>query len=152
MEEKEVKALLEGLAEKNGKAIKEAVKAEMEAFQAGVLKKADFEATLKEAGFDKATMEKLTTAVEKQGEEMRKSYEKANANPKTVQEIVHEKKGRDRRTRKRRKRRETDHPQNGDHPFECNFDHTGTTPYRHWTASLSGDYHVWFVPSCAGEP
>lgn len=92
MEEKEVKALLEGLAEKNGKAIKEAVKAEMEAFQAGAVKKSDFEATLKEAGFDKATMEKLTAAVEKQGEEMRKSYERANANPKSVQEIVNEKK------------------------------------------------------------
>lgn len=90
MEEKEVKALLEGLAEKNGKAIKEAVKAEMESFQAGVLKKADFEATLKEAGFDKGAIEKLTAAVEKQGEEMRKSFERGTT--KTLEEVVLEKK------------------------------------------------------------
>lgn len=91
MEEKEVKALLEGLAEKNGKAIKEAVKAEMESFQAGVLKKADFEATLKEAGFDKGAIEKLTAAVEKQGEEMRKSFESRQNDQRSIYDIVAEK-------------------------------------------------------------
>lgn len=87
-----MKALMEGMAEKNGKAIKETVQAEIEKFQAGVIKKADFEAALKDAGFEKGALEKLTAAVEKQGEEMRKVYENKNKNPKSVEELVYEQK------------------------------------------------------------
>lgn len=86
MEEKELKALMEGMAAKNS----EAIKTEIEKFAAGVTKKADFEAFMKEQGALKSEVEKLTSAVEKQGEELRKS--RTVERPRTAYDAVMEKK------------------------------------------------------------
>jgi hypothetical protein len=92
MEAKEFQSLLEGMAEKNGKAIKEAVKSEVESALAGVIKVSDLTDKLKEMGIEKASIDKLTAAVEKQGEEMRKVYDQKAQSPKSVYEVVEENK------------------------------------------------------------
>jgi len=92
MEAKEFAALLEGMAEKNGKAIKEAVKTEVEAAVAGTVKVSDLTAKLNDLGISKEAIEKLTAAVEKQGEEMRKVFDTKKEGPKSVYEVVEENK------------------------------------------------------------
>lgn len=74
MEQKEIEKLLEGVAEKNGKAIKETVKTEMEAASAGLMKSNEFESKMEALGIKKDTIEKLTKALETQGEELRKVF------------------------------------------------------------------------------
>lgn len=90
MEQKDIEKLLEGVAEKNGQAIKQAVKTEMEAAVNGLMKVSDFTAKLEEAGIKKDTIEKLTAAVEAQGEEMRKSFAGKHS-AKGIDELIAEK-------------------------------------------------------------
>jgi len=90
MDEKELKALLEDVAKKNGKAISEAVKTEVEAATAGLMKASELESKLEAAGISKKNIETLTKAVEDQGLEMRKFFEKP-VSTKTVEEIIEEK-------------------------------------------------------------
>lgn len=80
-------ALVEGMAAKNS----EAIKTEIDKFAAGVTKKADFEANLKELGAVKSEVEKLSAAFEKQGEEMRKMFDTKQKEQKSVYDLVAEK-------------------------------------------------------------
>lgn len=70
--------LLDGIAEKNGKAIQDAVKTEIEAATAGLMKADELGAKLEAAGISAKEIKTLTEAVEKQGIEMRKFFEKGN--------------------------------------------------------------------------
>lgn len=90
MEQKEIEKLLEGVAEKNGKAIKDAVKAEIEAAAKGFVTPELLVAKLEEAGLKKDTIEKIEQALEKQGEEMRKNFAEGKKNGKDWEQIVDE--------------------------------------------------------------
>lgn len=91
MEQKDIEKLLEGVAEKNGKAIKDAVRTEVEAAVSGVMKSSELADKLKEVGIEKETIKKLTEAVEKQGLELQKHFaEGKNRNGKDWEQIVDE--------------------------------------------------------------
>lgn len=91
MEKQDIEKLLEGVAEKNGKAIKDAVKTEVEAAVSGLMKADELSAKLKEVGLEKDTISKLTEAVEKQGEELRKNFSQGkNREGKDWEQIVDE--------------------------------------------------------------
>lgn len=90
MEQKEIEKLLEGVAEKNGEAIKKAVKTEMEAAVAGLMKTSELEGKFEAMGLKKDTIDKLTKALETQGEELRKVFQ-GNEKGKDWEQIVDEK-------------------------------------------------------------
>jgi len=90
MDEKELKALLEGVGKENGKAIREAVKTEVEAAVNGLMKADEFEKKLEAAGIKKDAIDKLTKAVETQGEEMRKIFT-PKGERKSFDELIDEK-------------------------------------------------------------
>ncbi len=87
MEPKEIETLLEGVAKKNGEAIKAAVKTEMEAAAAGLMKATELETKFEAMGLKKDTIEKLTKALETQGEELRKVFE-GKKEQKSWEEVV----------------------------------------------------------------
>ena len=60
MEQKDIEKLLEGVAEKNGKAIKDAVRTEVEAAVSGVMKSSELADKLKEVGIEKRTLKRFT--------------------------------------------------------------------------------------------
>lgn len=87
MEEKELNTLLEKVDSK----VKEGVKAEMKAATEGLLQTADFETRLKEMGVNKEDITKLTEAVEKQGDAIRKMQEASTKeSTKSIPEILKE--------------------------------------------------------------
>jgi HK97 family phage major capsid protein len=93
MNEDEIKKLLEGLASKNGEAIKEAVRVALDATTAGLMKKSDLKAELETMGLKDSTIKELVDipgAVIKQGEEMRRIFQ-GKQTGKTVDEMVAEK-------------------------------------------------------------
>jgi hypothetical protein len=87
MEEKEIQKLLEGVAEKN----KAAIKTEVEAATAGLMKSDELAAKFAAMGLTDKTIKELTDAVEKQGEELRKYFEKGQGEAKTISEVIEEK-------------------------------------------------------------
>jgi HK97 family phage major capsid protein len=91
MEEKELQALMNSIAEKNGVAIKDAVRKEMLAATEGLLKAADLAGHFETMGLKADTIKTLVDAVEKQGIEMRKLFEGKPVAGKTIEEIVQEK-------------------------------------------------------------
>jgi HK97 family phage major capsid protein len=91
MDEKELKALMDGIAEKNGHAIREAVKTEVLNATAGLLKSDQLAGILEAQGIKADTIKTLVDAVEKQGMELRKVFEGKPAIRKTIEEIVQEK-------------------------------------------------------------
>lgn len=74
MDEKEIQKLLEGVSKKNGEAIAAAVKTEMEAAVSGLMKADELDKKFEALGLKKDTIDKLTKAIETQGEEMRKVF------------------------------------------------------------------------------
>jgi len=92
MEEKDIKALLDGVAAKHGQAIKDTVKTEVEAATAGLMKSTELADKLKEVGLEKDTIKKLTDALETQGEELRKHFsEGKDKEGKTWEQLIDEK-------------------------------------------------------------
>lgn len=87
MDEKELKALMDGLAQKN----KEAIKVEVEAATAGIMKADELGAKLEAMGISAKEVKALTEAVEKQGEELRKYFEKGNGQSKSLDQYIEEK-------------------------------------------------------------
>jgi hypothetical protein len=87
MDEKELQKLLDGVAEKH----KAAIKTEVESATAGLLKAEQLAEKLEAIGISKKEIEKLTNAVEKQGEEMRKLFEGPKGKVKGFEEIIEEK-------------------------------------------------------------
>jgi hypothetical protein len=72
MDEKELKTLLDGVAKENGKAIKDAVKVEVEAATAGLMKSDELGSKLEAMGLQNDAIKNLTDAVAKQGTELQK--------------------------------------------------------------------------------
>ena len=72
MDEKELKALLEGVAKEQGKAMKETVKTEVEAACAGLMKSDELASKLEAMGLKEDAIKNLTEAVAKQGTELSK--------------------------------------------------------------------------------
>lgn len=92
MDEKELKALLEEASKNNGAAIEASVKKEMEAAVKGLLTPDALVVKLESLGIKDGAIAKLTEAVEKQGEAMRKIMDGNNPNAgKSIEELVHEK-------------------------------------------------------------
>lgn len=83
----ELKDLLKDVATKN----KELVKTEMEAAVNGVMKTSELEAKFVAMGLTDKTIKDLTTAVEKQGEELRKIFEQGKPVAKTIDQVIEEK-------------------------------------------------------------
>lgn len=91
MEEKEIKALLEDVAKKNGEAMSEAIKKEIGAATKGLITEAGLVASLEKAGVSAKSIKELTEAVEKQGIEMNKIINGGSNKLKSIDEIVAEK-------------------------------------------------------------
>lgn len=72
MDEKELAKLLDGVAEKNGKVIKDTVKTEVEAAAAGLMKSDELASKLEAMGLTEKSVKDLTDAVVKQGTEIAK--------------------------------------------------------------------------------
>lgn len=89
MEEKEIKALLDGVAEKHKAAIKTEVENAVNA--AGLMKTADLAAKFEAMGLKDGEIKKLTDAVEKQGEELRKIFEQGQPAAKSIDQVIDEK-------------------------------------------------------------
>ena len=85
IEEGEIETLIGKMADKH----KQAFKTEIENATAGLLKADDFATKLSEAGIDKATIEKLTQAVEEQGLALAK-FAKPDDAVKTVDAVINE--------------------------------------------------------------
>ena len=104
MDEKELKALMEGIAEKNGQTINEAVKKTVDLALKGVLKSEDLPGQLEAVGLKNGTVKQLVEAVKQmqeaheriektqttQGEEMRKIFQTSDVR-KTLKELITEK-------------------------------------------------------------
>jgi len=90
MNEDEIKKLMEGIAAKNGDAIREAVKAQLTNVAAGLLSIDQYKSDLEAIGLKPGVIKTLVDAVEKQGLELRKFNEGKPAT-KTLDEIVTEK-------------------------------------------------------------
>ena len=90
MEANELKAILEQVGKVNGEAIKEAVRTEVQAATQGLMTADVLGQKLEAAGIKPDTIKTLTDALEKQGLEMRKIFEKPKSS-KTVDEIIMEK-------------------------------------------------------------
>ncbi len=91
MEEKEIKALLEDVAKKNGEAISEAVKNQIGAATKGLITEDGLIASLEKAGVSAKSIKELTEAVEKQGMELNKMLNGGNRIVKSIDEILVEK-------------------------------------------------------------
>jgi HK97 family phage major capsid protein len=91
MDEKELKALLQGVAEKNGEAIKLAVKTEVEAATAGLMNSAELATKLEAMGLKDGAIKELIDAVEKQGIELNKMLNGSTGTKKGLEEIIAEK-------------------------------------------------------------
>ncbi len=92
MDEKELKALLDDVSKKNGEAISQAVKTEVQAATAGLMKSDELAAKLEAMGIKDNAIKELTEAIEKQGLEINKMISGKGKNEgKSVEEIVHEK-------------------------------------------------------------
>ena len=91
MDEKELKTLLDGIAKENGKTIREAVKTEVEAATAGVMKSSELASKLEAMQLKDDTIKKLMDAVEKQGEELRKIFNAKPTPEKSFSEVIHDK-------------------------------------------------------------
>ena len=91
MDEKELKALMDGIAQKNSDAIKDAVTKQMEALKAGLLTIEQYKADLETIGLKPGVIKTLVDAVEKQGIEIRKFNEGKPHAGKTIDEMVAEK-------------------------------------------------------------
>lgn len=91
MEEKELKALLEGVAKENGKAIQDAVKTEVQAATAGLMKSDEIGSKLEALGVKADAIKMLTEAVEKQGVELQKLFSGNKGPQKSMEEIIFEK-------------------------------------------------------------
>ena len=88
MNEDELKKLMEGIAEKNGAAIRDAVSKGIDAATKGLLKTSDLAAGLEAMGIKDGVIKTLTDAITKQGEEMRKLFQTTHVNGKTLEELV----------------------------------------------------------------
>lgn len=86
-QEKQIEKLLTKAGEKH----KEVIKTEVEQAVSGVVKTADLEAKFLAMGLKDNVIKELTDAVTKQGEELRKYFERGQMAGKTVDEIVAEK-------------------------------------------------------------
>jgi HK97 family phage major capsid protein len=91
MDEKELKQLMDGIATKNGEAIKQAVKTEVEAATAGLMKSAELAAKLEAMGLKENSIKELVEAVEKQGVEINKMLNPTNGPKKGLDELIAEK-------------------------------------------------------------
>ena len=90
MNEQELKALMDGIAQKNSDAIKEAVKLQMAAMAAGLLTVEQYKSDLEAIGLKPGVIKTLVDAVEKQGIEMRK-FNEGRTPTKSLNELVAEK-------------------------------------------------------------
>lgn len=91
MDEKELQKLMDGIATKNGEAIKAAVKTEFEAATAGLMKSAELASKLEAIGLKDGVIKTLTDAVEKQGLEINKMLNGTAGPKKGLDEIIAEK-------------------------------------------------------------
>jgi len=91
MDEKELKALMDGIAQKNGEAIKTAVKTEMEVATAGLMKSAELASKFEAMGLKEDSIKALTDAVEKQGIELNKMLNGTAGPKKGLEEMIAEK-------------------------------------------------------------
>lgn len=91
MEEKEIKALLEEVAKKNGEDFKAMLSNEIGAATKGLITEAGLVASLEKAGVSSKSIKELTDAVEKQGMELNKMLTGGNKAVKSLDEIVAEK-------------------------------------------------------------
>ena len=91
MDEKELKALMDGIAVKNGEAIKGAVKTEIEAATAGLMKSAELASKLESMGLKENVIKELTDAIEKQGIELNKMLNGNQGPKKGLDELIAEK-------------------------------------------------------------
>lgn len=91
MDEKELKALMDGIAAKNGEAIKAAVKTEVEAATAGLMKSAELVSKLETMGLKEGAIKELVDAVEKQGVELNKMLNGTTGPKKGLEEMIAEK-------------------------------------------------------------
>jgi hypothetical protein len=82
---------LEKLMNKAGEKNKEVVKTEMESAVKGFAKMSDLEAKFIAMGLKEDTIKELTDAVTKQGEELRKFFDKGKGEVKTISQLVDEK-------------------------------------------------------------
>lgn len=89
MDEKEMKALMEQIAAKNGEEIRKAVTAGIEAATKNLVTVENLGKTLETLGLKSDVIKTLTDAIEKQGIEMRKLFA-TDETKKTVDEIVKE--------------------------------------------------------------
>lgn len=91
MDEKELKAFMDGLAKKNGEAISAAVKLEMETATAKLMTSTDFASKLEAMGLKEGAIKELVDAVEKQGVELNKMLNGTTGPKKGLDEIIAEK-------------------------------------------------------------
>jgi len=91
MDEKELQKLMDGIALKNGEAIKAAVKTEMEAATAGLMKSEELAAKFTAMGLKDNVIKELTDAIEKQGIEIGKMLNGTAGPKKGLDEIIAEK-------------------------------------------------------------
>lgn len=92
MDEKELKILMDEISKKNGESIKSAVKTEMEAACAGLMKSSELASKFEAMGLTEKTIKSLTDAVEKQGLELQKVLGGKQTEVKSLEEQIHEKK------------------------------------------------------------
>lgn len=91
MDEKELKALMEGIAEKNSKAIQDAVKAAVDSAVAGFITSKELGDELEKAGLKDGAIKMLTEAVEKQGVELAKMMQSGQKqNVKSIDKVLEE--------------------------------------------------------------
>lgn len=91
MEEKEIKALLEDVAKKNGEAISEAVKNQIGAATKGLITEEGLTSSLEKAGVSAKSIKELTEAVEMQGTEINKMLNGGDRKVKSIDEVLAEK-------------------------------------------------------------
>jgi HK97 family phage major capsid protein len=88
MDEKELKALMDGIAEKNGQAIKESVEKEVKAATKGLLTLEDLNKKLETVGLKEDVIKVLTKAVEDQGIELKKILDGAKPKFESLDEFI----------------------------------------------------------------
>ena len=91
MDEKELQKLMDGIATKNGEAIKAAVKTEMEAATTGLMKSDELAAKFTAMGLKDNVIKELTDAIEKQGIEIGKMLNGTTGPKKGLEEMIAEK-------------------------------------------------------------
>lgn len=91
MDEKELKALLEDVAKKNGEAISTAVKDQLSAATKGLMTIDGFTSKMEAMGLKEGAIKQLTDAVEKQGLEINRLIHGNKGTAKSLDEIIAEK-------------------------------------------------------------